>query len=324
MLRHVSVAPATLKLYERGLAEWRGFCKSHRLPTSGPRIMDSFERFFWHKADRGYSPAIGRAALYGWLHIVADSPSVASNQLDGARKALKGWARLLGDQVRDPLPEELALELLLQLTETGNPLAAAAAAIQLITYARPSEALGLHREDVVLPRPGGPQRYNHVAVIFGSSSRGCVTKGGEQDDTVVIDSTCPAFIPQVLRQLHRICPPGGRIFDELTLSGYEHAVASAADELGLCAFRVVPHTFRHTGPSNDFLQKRRSLLAIQKRGRWKHLRSVTRYEKAGRVLRQWAKLPLARQNRARKAAARFPAILLRALRNIPARRAAPA
>ena len=93
MLRHVSVAPATLKLYERGLAEWRGFCKSHRLPTSGPRIMDSFERFFWYKADRGYSPAIGRAALYGWLHIVADSPSVASNQFDGFRKALKGWAR---------------------------------------------------------------------------------------------------------------------------------------------------------------------------------------------------------------------------------------
>ena len=49
----LSRAPATLKLYERGLAEWRGFCKSHRLPTGGPRIMDSFERFFWHKADRG-------------------------------------------------------------------------------------------------------------------------------------------------------------------------------------------------------------------------------------------------------------------------------
>ena len=286
--------------------------------------MDSFERFFWHKADRGYSPAIGRAALYGWLHIVADSPPVASNQVDGVRNALKGWARMLGDQVRDPLQEELALELLLQPTETGNPLAAAAATIQLITYARHSEALGLHREDVVLPRPRGSQRYNHVAVIFGSSSRGYVTKGGGQDDTVVIDSTCPTFITQVLRQLRRICPPGERIFDELTLTGYEHAVASAADDLGLSAFRVVPHTFRHTGPSNDFLQKRRSLLAVQKRGRWKHLRGVTRYEKAGRVLRQWAKLPLARQDRARKAAARFPATLLRALRNIPARRAASA
>ena len=131
----------------------------------------------------------------------------------------------------------------------------------------------------------------------------------------------------MLRQLRRICPSGERrIFDGLILTGYEHAVASAADELGLNAFRVVPvvpYTFRHTGSSNDFIQKRRSLLSIQKRGRWKHLRSVTRYEKAGRVLRQWAKLLLARQDRARKAAALFPAILLRDLRNIPARRAAP-
>eukprot|EP00974_Lingulodinium_polyedra_P033527 3225261-Lingulodinium_polyedra.AAC.1 len=75
------------------------------------------ERFFWHLAERGQGPSLGRAALYGWLHGRAPSPSAEKNNLEGARRALSGWANLFGDVPRNPLPEEVVFILAEDLVE---------------------------------------------------------------------------------------------------------------------------------------------------------------------------------------------------------------
>ena len=64
----------------------------------------------------------------------------------------------------------------------------------------------------------------------------------------------------------------------------------ARDQLKVTGY--VPHQLRHRGPSHDRAQQLRSLESIQKRGRWKQLRSVTRYESAGRVAQEAMKLSL--------------------------------
>ena len=69
-----------------------------------------------------------------------------------------------------------------------------------------------------------------------------------------------------------------------------HVWRNACRALRLTAY--VPYQLRHGGPSHDRLQQTRSLEAIQKRGRWKQLRSVARYEKAGRVAQEAMKLSL--------------------------------
>ena len=46
---------------------------------------------------------------------------------------------------------------------------------------------------------------------------------------------------------------------------------------------IGPYAWRHSGPSIDRAQNRRSLQEVQKRGRWKQMKSVNRYEKAGRL-----------------------------------------
>ena len=46
---------------------------------------------------------------------------------------------------------------------------------------------------------------------------------------------------------------------------------------------VVSYARRHSGPSIDRAQGRRSLQEVQKRGRWRQPKSVNRYEKAGRL-----------------------------------------
>ena len=53
---------------------------------------------------------------------------------------------------------------------------------------------------------------------------------------------------------------------------------------------MVPHVFRHTGPSNDRYHQRRSIAEVRRRGRWGHEKSVSRYDKPGRMLQVWSKI----------------------------------
>ena len=51
-----------------------------------------------------------------------------------------------------------------------------------------------------------------------------------------------------------------------------------------------PYSLRHGGASHDSLLRRRSIEAIQKRGRWRAASSATRYDKHARVLKEVSKL----------------------------------
>ena len=51
------------------------------------------------------------------------------------------------------------------------------------------------------------------------------------------------------------------------------------------------YSLRHAGASNDIIQKRRSVLEVKLRGRWKSDSSLARYMKPARVLQQANLLP---------------------------------
>jgi hypothetical protein len=89
------------------------------------------------------------------------------------------------------------------------------------------------------------------------------------------------------------------LFPTLTLRKYGETLAAAADRLGYSFLGLTPHMIRHSGPSNDRFENRRTLLAVQKRGRWAMSKSVNRYEKHARLLRQIHRLSPEQQLRAK-------------------------
>jgi hypothetical protein len=50
---------------------------------------------------------------------------------------------------------------------------------------------------------------------------------------------------------------------------------------------VVPYQMRHSGPSVDRCRELRTSLEVQRRGRWKTIKSLLRYERAARMAREW-------------------------------------
>ena len=67
----------------------------------------------------------------------------------------------------------------------------------------------------------------------------------------------------------------------------------AATEAGLP--KAGPYQLRHSGASWDRLNKRRTQEEVQKRGQWKTMKSLVRYEKHGRITQNFLQLPEAVQ-----------------------------
>ena len=80
--------------------------------------------------------------------------------------------------------------------------------------------------------------------------------------------------------------PEDSLFGGLQLQRYEQGFHDASSSLGLQRLHAVPHSVRHARPSEDALHKRADLAAIQKRGRWRSPKSVVRYLKGAKLLRQ--------------------------------------
>ena len=88
----------------------------------------------------------------------------------------------------------------------------------------------------------------------------------------------------------------------------------------------VPYVLRHTGAAADAWTQRRSVEAIQARGRWKSATSVRRYAKGGRIAHQMSLFSDRLRAYALQCVEKLPMVLagqLPPLRPPPKGRAAP-
>jgi len=161
------------------------------------------------------------------------------------------------------------------------------AILQCDGYHRLSETVKLRWESVTFAR-------GKWVAIIGDSSRAELTKTGESDDTynflVFADRH---WVNRLFSSFHRALgkPTSGRLFPDITLAKYAKGMADWSQSWNVGFLKLTPHLIRHSGPSDDVLNKLASLTAVKKRGRWARDASVRRYEKSGRSLMQIARLP---------------------------------
>ena len=314
VLRHASVSLATLENYKKAVQHFESFVAQRRWSLRPQNLCHTMERFFWYHANRGFSAAVGRHTLYGWLHLRCPTKSVEGNQLANAREAIAGWRKLHGDDSRDPLPEEMYFAAVRRLVSQRRPLVAAATFCQAQLYLRPSELLALRPEDVLLPVRGA-RRYRSIGVVVAPRELEATTKARSQDDTILVDSSCHEALGPVLAELVRVRASEEQLFP-LTLNHYEKILRDVGSAMGLTT-EFVPHTLRHCGPANDLFFERRGMAAVAKRGRWASLKSVQRYGKSGRLIKVWRQISERDRARWTADAPSTGAVLLAALRRLP-------
>ena len=154
-------------------------------------------------------------------------------------------------------------------------------ALSLSTYLRPSSLLMLTSADLYAPVLGISLYWSLLVHRQGSRP----SKTGEYDLSVVLDSYWLLFLTPVLELLQKE-PPGVPVWG----FGYPTVLSTlrqACINLGLKP--VTPYQARHSGASTDRASNARTLLDIQKRGGWKTMKSVCRYEKGARLAQRASK-----------------------------------
>ena len=256
--------------------------------------------------------------MYGYIHLQASCPVAAKTALATLHEPLTGWDRLVKAGEREPVPEAFVYYVAGWMLRNGRLMSAAATLVQFDVYGRPRETLELTSADVLLAGSGRGSVVPHLSVVvFGNSETDATTKNNIVDGHVCVGVAPRPWIADVLRQLVRITSAPTTIFGNLTVSRYAEDLRAAVSALNLQELALTPHVLRHTGPSNDALHHRRCLEEIQVRGRWLSVRSVHRYEKHARLLRQARRVSSTQCVLAAAAQLSVPAALLAALRHAP-------
>ncbi|CAE8674891.1 unnamed protein product [Polarella glacialis] len=284
------VTSNTLARYSSALEEFDTWAKKNKRGL-GPKQLDaSMVEFMRQQYEAGCQSWEGSYLVYG--HQLLRHTGLDSSCLPESKKALKGWKTGAPGKMRLPYPEEVILDVADFALGAGNGEAAMAIALQLDGYFRPSEVLNLTVKQVMPPaRKAGRAYAKAWGIVLAPAEDEKPTKTGQFDDSVLIGDIQHEWLGPILALLIKNKTPEDKLFPSLSLASYERLFRDAMQKRYNKCIHVTPHAVRHSGPSNDKFHKRRSLLQIQKRGRWASPKSVARYEKEALLLSIWRAIP---------------------------------
>ncbi|CAE8614739.1 unnamed protein product, partial [Polarella glacialis] len=264
----------TRELYCNAVAKFTAFALTLGAILSCIEDVDrALEKYFETLFIQGSSQYVASCTLCGWAFLNPAMSTKPRHHFPLSKAALKGWKNLEPGGSKDPCPFEVCLMIAGWFLDKG---------------------------------------YKHWSLVLSPSVEGVPTKVGEFDDSLIVGSKGREWISKVLEKLWRHSNPNATLFS-FSLREIETQFRNASAALGLGLLKLSPHTLRHGGPSHDIYFELRSLAEVQRRGCWKALASVKRYEKHACLQRQLNKLTAAQQLAARQASLSVPARLLRML-----------
>lgn len=298
-----SVSRATLVRYLEQTEVFRTWAKAKGLRINSHDLLDSaMSQYLLELYEDGLHVWEGTYVVYGFQFLY--NRGVDKQYLPLAKKGLKAWRKRQPSSMRLPVPEEVVWAVGNVLIDLEFLSCAAALCLQFVTYMRPSEVITLRHSQLCPPVSEAMRSYNTWGIVLAPQGLKQTTKTGEVDDSILVDCKNFPWLHDVLEHIHK---PGStaKLFPDLSLSAYERCFKKAVEKLQL-PVHFTPHVVRHSGASNDFMHRRKSLKAIQKQGRWASFKSCRRYEKSALVLQSWTKFSAAQRKQIIALAKKFP------------------
>ncbi|CAE7224534.1 unnamed protein product [Symbiodinium sp. CCMP2592] len=282
LLERKAVTAKTEAYYTKEYEEFTRFARktlgySVNGMVANPEGMDeALTKHFNDLFMMGHPAHRGDKVLASVMHRHPDFSKLGAKKLPHAWRSLKGWRRLAPGQSRLAFPLAVWAALACELRRMHQLRMAIFLLIGLSSYSRPSELLRVTVACLVAP---SRRVTDHWSLVLNPEEGGTPSKVGEFDDSVLLDSAwLQPWAPRLFRTL--VQGAGSRPLSDFAYSDFLSYFNQAATRLQL---PVTPYQWRHSGPSIDISRRFRTLTEVQKRGRWKSPKSVTRYEKSGRL-----------------------------------------
>ena len=276
-LEHAAVGEATARSYAVALSrlEEEGAQGRPLLDVADRDLDDLVTRHMNDLFLAGEKSHLGARLLAAVQHVTQKG-----RLLIRAARAAQGWRRVDPPRARDPVPMAAWAIVMTKLAEI-DVRKAQMVALMIAAYLRVSEALRIEGVDVTPPsRELGRDLWS---VVVAPRDRGVPTKSREFDDSITLSRETFEWMPSLLERLKRK-EPRGRWFP-WSYAEFRKDFLTAVKAASL-PMEVTIHQARHTGPSLHRLLGTFDLATVQKRGRWRSVKSVQRYEKAAVMLRQ--------------------------------------
>ena len=273
-----SVKAPTLKAYGMYDGQFRGWCRQHR--RSGQlesKLLEYVTFLLTAGAPTSSVECVVNAVLFFNCTSTKHFPRL--------QRALRGVRHTRPHRSRVPLAEEIVASIVAILIVWGLRPLALMVLLATSAYLRPGETRSLRAEDVLPPSQGRAVLLREWSLFLRPEERGEPTKTGTWEETIYLDypvglgEAIGSYAAQFAKQT-----PLFPFQDKLVLQAWK----SAAEAAGVGG--AVLYQLRHAGASGDLLAARRTLPAIQGRGRWKTSTNCRRYSKSGQVQRSLARL----------------------------------
>ena len=283
-----AVQQRTFTSYNRLLSAFMIFCGLTSLVMPAHMLDARIVQFFDYLYLEGRAASSGEKLIAAVMMFLPDYHARGRLPLPRAGRALRGWRRLAPTKTRRPLPWAVccavAMQIMAEATVACLPYGPEAALLWIVmvdTYLRPGEALRLMAAQVLGPCGILADVVIHINPDYMLRA----SKTGEMDETVTISRR---WIGVCLRAL--ATTRQGQTLWPMTLPQMKNLFDRAAAKVGLTPLAPVLYMARHSGASIDRQEGRLSLDEVGKRGRWRTLSSVRRYEKRGLLQEVWNNL----------------------------------
>ena len=283
VLEKSAVTNRVLKRYGDYVEDLRIFAGKPLLEQrSADQVDAKIVEYMTQIYEQGASSSHGGYILAAWQAIFPQYGRYGNLSLPRAHRALQGWRKQRPSLSRPPHAWPVVAGMAVRAAQRHSTLMAKWILVSFSSYTRPGESLTLRGQDFVAPVAG----IRYWSLLIKAQDLLVAGKTGEFDDSVVWDSPALKFLEKDFARWQRLGAAIPWTF------GYNEVLATVKQcALDLQVVGFTPYSLRHSGASHDTIHKIRSLQEVQKRGRWRAHRSVTRYEKGGRVGAEYVKIP---------------------------------
>ena len=258
--------------YIPAVAKWLNFINEHKLLCETwderDRAVAAFEAYMCYIKDMG--PSLGDTVMNGITYLWPES----GGRMPRGWKCLKSWHRITVEGMGGPIGLESLACLEDQLRTWKEFVAADIIPVAADCYLREQDCEQLLYEDVIIDEVA-----QETVLLLGRSSRGESVKTGRNQGVRVDSDYAKEILARRLEEAKRRCKDPKKLSRErvfpISKAKYRLLWNKASTALGINP--GPPHGARHTGASRDVAEGYRTMLQVQRRGRWTADRSVLRY-----------------------------------------------
>ena len=274
---------STRRDYARRLSAFSEFCAEHALSTESLDLLDAalvdYSDVLYLKGEQVDSGSKLMAAV---VHSLPRLGKNGDSRLPRFLRVLRSWKRVAPTPTRDPISWLVTCGIVGALVRMEEQSMALFVLVLFDTYMRLMEGYELTVKDLVAPAPKVSKRFRFWGLRLKADEEGLPRKGGSFDDLILLDSKGLESLGPRLKALCRGRGEDDKLFS-FDLMKFKNTWLLCQKQLGLEGHTFCVHQLRHGGASHDAWEKRRELLDIQRRGGWKTMDTLFRYEKRGRI-----------------------------------------